>query len=134
MRILEYYHEIKIVNKNATARANMEINKEWLIGFTEGDGCFSTNKLKPKLKYENHIKELELFKSILSYLKHGNLYEINRKSTGFVILEINNINILMNIIIPIFYESMLTKKSKDFSDWSLIVKIYYYGYHTCTFW
>lgn len=130
MKILEYYHEMKIVNKNATARANLEINKEWLIGFTEGDGCFSTNKLKPKLKYENHIKELELFKSILSYLKHGNLYEIKRKSTGFVILEINNINILMNIIIPIFYESMLTKKSLDFADWSLIVKIYYYGIYT----
>jgi hypothetical protein len=60
--------------------------------------------------------ELELFKSILNYLKHGNLYISDRKSAGSVILEINNINILMNIIIPIFFKAMLTKKSLDFED------------------
>ena len=121
---------MKIVNLNSKARENMEINKYWLIGFTEGDGCFGANKLKPKLRYENHIKELELFKSILLYLKHGSLYTFNRKSTGFVSLEINNINILMNVIIPIFSKDMLTKKSLDFKDWSIIVEITYYGYHT----
>ena len=130
IEILQYYREMKIVNLNAKARENMKINKYWLIGFTEGDGCFGANKLKPKLRYENHIKELELFKSILLYLKHGNLYISNRKSTGFVTLEINNINILMNVIIPIFSKDMLTKKSLDFKDWSIIVEITYYGYHT----
>lgn len=74
--------------------------------------------------------ELELFKSILNNLKHGNLYTSDRKSAGSVILEINNINILMNRIIPIFSKGMLTKKSLDFEDWSMIVKITYYGYHT----
>lgn len=108
----------------------MEIDKYWLIGFTEGDGCFGANKIKPKLKYENHIKELELFKSILNNFNHGNLYLSKRKYTGFVSLEINNINVLMNVILPIFSEGMLTKKSKDFFDWSIIVKITYYGYHT----
>lgn len=121
---------MKIVNQNAIARKNMEIDKYWLIGFTEGDGCFAANKLKPKLRYENHIKELELFNSILSYLNHGNLYVSNRKSTGFVSLEINNINVLMNVILPMFSEGMLTKKYLDFTDWSIIVKITYYGYHT----
>ena len=130
IEILQYYHEMKIVNQNAIARENMEIDRYWLIGFTEGDGCFGANKLKPKLKYENHIKELELFNSILSYLNHGNLYISNRKSTGFVTLEINNINVLINVILPIFSEGMLTKKSLDFTDWSIIVKITYYGYHT----
>ena len=35
----------------------------------------------------------------------------------------------MNRIIPIFSNGMLTKKSLDFEDWSIIVKITYYGYH-----
>lgn len=127
--MLQYFHEMKFINQNSKARENMIIDKYWLIGFTEGDASFSTNKLKPKIKYENHIKELELFKSILIFLKHGNLYTSDRKSTGSVILEINNINILMNIIIPIFSKGMLTKKSLDFKDWSIIVEITYYGYH-----
>jgi hypothetical protein len=130
IEILQYYQDMKIVNQNAIARKNMEIDKYWLIGFTEGDGCFAANKLKPKLRYENHIKELELFNSILSYLNNGNLYVSNRKYTGFVSLEINNINVLMNVILPMFSEGMLTKKSLDFTDWSIIVKITYYGYHT----
>lgn len=50
---------MKIVNQNVIARKNMEIDKYWLIGFTEGDGCFGANKLKPKLRYENNIKESE---------------------------------------------------------------------------
>lgn len=128
--ILQYYHDMKIINQNSKARENMIIDKYWLIGFTEGDATFSLNKLKPKIKYDNHIKELELFKSILNYLKHGNLYTSDRRSAGSVILEINNINILMNRILPIFSKGMLTKKSLDFEHWSMIVNITYYGYHT----
>ena len=130
LEILEYYKNIKIVNMNSTARENMEIDPYWLVGFTEGDGSFSTNKLVPRLKYENHIKEYELFKSILNYFKTGNLSKINRYSTEFVILEINNIHVLVNTVLPLFSNIMLTKKSLDFFDWSNIVKIYYYGYHT----
>lgn len=130
LKILEYYKEIKIININSTARENMEIEQYWLIGFTEGDTTFSTNKLIPRLRFENHIKELVLFKSILNYFKNGNLSTNNRKTGNFVILEINNIHLLFNIVLPIYTNLMLTKKSKDFSDWSNIVKIYYYGYHT----
>ena len=36
----------------------------------------------------------------------------------------------MNKIIPIFSKGMLTKKYLYFEDWSMIVKITYYGYHT----
>lgn len=129
LKILEYYKEMKTVNLNSTARKNMEIEQYWLIGFTEGDATFSTNKLVPRLKFENHIKELELFKSILNYFKNGNLIINSRESGNTVILEINNIHVLFNIVLPLYIDSMLTKKSLDFSDWSIIVKIYYYGYH-----
>ena len=130
LKILEYYKEMKIVNMNSTARENMEIDQYWLIGFTEGDASFSTNKLVPRLKFENHIKELELLKSILNYFKNGNLTINIRKTGKFVILEINNIRVLFNTVLPLYSNLMLTKKSKDFVDWSKIVKIYYYGYHT----
>lgn len=75
--ILEYYNDIKIVNINSIARENMDIDKHWLIGFTEGDATFSTNNLVPRLKFENHIKEL--FKSILIFFK-GNMNISYRKT------------------------------------------------------
>lgn len=130
LKILEYYKEIKTINLNSTARENMEIDKYWLIGFTEGDATFSTNKLVPRLKFENHIKELNLFNSILKFFKKGNLSENKRNTGESVILEINNIHVLFNTVLPLYTNFMLTKKSLDFVDWSKIVKIYYYGYHT----
>jgi hypothetical protein len=120
---------MKIVNMNSTARENMEIDQYWLIGFTEGDASFSTNKLVPRLKFENHIKELELLKSILNYFKNGNLTINIRKTGKFVILEINNIRVLVNTVLPLYSILMLTNWSTDLVDWSNIVKIYYYGYH-----
>ncbi len=121
---------MKDVNRNSTARKNMEIDKYWLTGFTEGDDSFSTNKLVPRLKFENHIKELELFKSILDYFNNGNLTTINRKSGKFVILEINNIHYLLNIVLPLYSDFMLTTRPLGLVDWSNIVNIYYYGYHS----
>lgn len=52
-----------------------------------------------------------------------------------VILEFNQINTLKKVIIPFFsknnnkYRILQTKKYKDFWDWSIIVDIYYHGYH-----
>ena len=129
LKILEYYNDIKIINKNSIARENMDIDENWLIGFTEGDATFSTNNLVPRLKFENHIKELELFKSILNFFKKGNLNIHSRNTGKTVVLEINNIYVLYNRILPLYSNNMITKKLFDFSDWSNIVKIYYYGYH-----
>lgn len=129
LEIIKYFKEMKVSNKNSVARKNIPINKYWLIGFTEGDATFSTNKFIPRLKFENHKKELELFLSIKNYLKIGNLSIISRKFTEFVILDINKISILYTKILPLYKDSMLSKKSKDFIYWSYLVQIYYYGYH-----
>jgi len=47
---------------------NKPLSINWLGGFTDGDGSFSISKYKPRLKYENHFKELELFKRIKEIL------------------------------------------------------------------
>jgi hypothetical protein len=72
-----------------------------------------------------------LFKSILNYFKKekGNLIISNRKKGKTVILELNNIHLLFNTVIPLYSGSMLTNKLLDFINWSYIVKINYYGYH-----
>jgi hypothetical protein len=44
---------MKLINQNSKARENMTIDEYWLIGFTEGDATFSSNKLKPKIKYDS---------------------------------------------------------------------------------
>lgn len=105
--IIKYYLEMK--NKDFRSRPNcdIKITDYWLEGFIDGDATFSTNKLIPILKFENHVKELELFYKIQKYLKSGNLIitklrkgRPNSKPT--VVLEFNQIYVLKTVIIPLF--------------------------------
>jgi hypothetical protein len=105
--ILKYYLDMK--NKCSKSKPDYKINitNYWLGGFTDGDGSFSTNKLVPKFKFENHIKELELFYKIQEYLKSGNLYitkprKYRPNSNSTVVLEFNRISDLKTVIIDLF--------------------------------
>jgi hypothetical protein len=74
-----------------------------------------------KLKYENHIKELPLFNSIIKFFKEGKIYisksRSNRdNSNSTVNLDYTNINFLKNVIEPLFSNLLKSKKAKDFKD------------------
>ena len=51
-------------NKDYRSSCDIKITDYWLVGFTDGDATFSTNKLTPRFKFENHVKELELLYKI----------------------------------------------------------------------
>lgn len=145
LEIIKYYNEMK--NSNLISRArnkeDIKISDYWLGGFTDGDACFNISTSGPRLKFENHEKELELLQSIKEYLKSGNLNIIAPRknltnSNPTVTLEINNIHVLKNLIVPLYNKNdsniftqslLLTKKYLDFCDWSISVCIFFYGYH-----
>lgn len=106
--------------------------------FFEGVGCFSASNSVPRFKFENHIKELELFKRIKEYfdLKNctGALNVIpprkNRDNTSPA-FEIHTIQELQKGVVPLFSKQNLlqSKKRKDFDSWAGLVNIYYFGSH-----
>ena len=105
--IIKYYLEMKNKNTRSRPSCDIKITDYWLGGFIDGDATFSTNKLIPRLKFENHVKELELFYKIQQYLKAGNLIiSKSRKnrpnSNATVVLEINQMYVLKTVIIPLF--------------------------------
>lgn len=128
------------------------ITDQWFAGFVDGDGCFSFSQT-PRLKLENHIKEFELYIKIKEYLdsKSNNNFSdsivINTikarpnrvNSNPGCVIDIRNIHLLKNFIIPIFkvknnitglmLDSLMTKKLQDFNDWCILVYICYYGYN-----
>lgn len=119
----------------------------------DGDGSFSIANYKPRLKYENHIKELQLFYRIKEILNPSSNLIIsnprkNRPNSNITVnLDITDIHVLKNKIRPLFsltakhpsgpsgrgehqVEDILrSKKIKDFKDWCIIIDIYYFGYH-----
>jgi hypothetical protein len=93
----------------------------------------------PRFKLENHIKELELYNKIKEFFKVGNVLlttpRVERvNSNPTIVLEINKINELRDILIPLMYDKgcilLKTLKANDFSLWLKLVDMYYKGYHT----
>ena len=119
----------------------IKVTKNWLIGFIDGEGSFSYNKYVPRFRLENHYKELELYNKIKEFIGVGNTLvasRVNRvNSNPTIVLEINQIKILREIIIPLMQDNnhnvlLKSLKSKDFSLWIILINIYYLGYHTST--
>lgn len=119
----------------AQGDSHINITANWLLGFIEGDGSFSTNKLVPRLKLENSIGDTSLLQAIQSFLGLGNVRDSDRnRSAGekpTTVLEINKCGYSFNILIPMLSPlTWYTKKLLDFQDWSLITLLYWHGYHT----
>ena len=80
----------------------MDINRDpqWLVGFTEGEGCFSIlviNKTKGstldytrknivlEFQLTQHSRDILLIKSLVDYLGCGNVYYYPYKFNGFIL-------------------------------------------------
>jgi hypothetical protein len=79
--------------------------KKAFLTKNDGDGSFSSSKHVPRFRLENHVKELELFHKIQEYVNSGNLLITSPRknrlvSNPTVVLEINNIHVLKNKIVP----------------------------------
>jgi len=149
--MIKFYFEMKndFLAPSSKEFNNSPLTINWLGGFTDGVASFSISNFKPRLKFENHVKELELFNRIKDLLNINNNLIISKprfdrpNSNATVNLDITDILHLKNVIIPLYstiassYDTNLvieksllkTKKFKDFRDWSFVVLAYYYGYH-----
>jgi hypothetical protein len=138
----KFYNDMKTpyLAPHSKEMNNLPLTVNWLGGFTDGDSTFSILNYKPRLKYENHIKELNLLERIKDFFNiNSNLNitkaRINRPNSNATIsLDITDIHILKNKIVPIFStlngnSNLKSKKLKDFKDWSIVIDIYYFGYH-----
>jgi LAGLIDADG endonuclease len=125
LEMIKFYHEMKKPYL-APLNNNTHLTIHWLGGFTDGDASFSIFKYKPRLKFENHIKELELFNRIKDFLNISNNLSITKprldrsNSNATVSLDITDIHILKKSIVPLYSKDgiLKTKKFKDFNDWS----------------
>ena len=111
------------------------LDEKWIVGFTDGEGCFhvSINKLSgmalgwqvlPEFRVVQHEKDEEVLHKIKNYFGFGNV-RVNRKDKHgtrkeFKVRGIEN----LNKIVQFFKENSLnTSKKKDFEIFSEIIEI-----------
>jgi hypothetical protein len=127
----------------------IKITPYWLLGFIEGEGCFSINKrnnFRLDFSISQSSTNLELMQNIKIYLENlagvrtndGYLGAIgisevrsnnpNHQSTTRI--ETTRIPFITNILIP-FLESLTwrSKKRLDFQDWKNILMLKEQGHH-----
>ena len=110
-----------------------EINNKWLLGFIEGEACFSVRVRKRenyKTGYQivinfilvQHSRDLSLMNSIKNHLNCGTIYEkSNINQIHYVISKLSDIN---NILIPFLNEySLQGSKALDSMDFCKVAKL-----------
>lgn len=100
------------INKNSLSE-NKDIFHQWLVGFTDGDGCFSivrqNNKWSLTFKIGQNTYNLRVLYFIKTQLNIGNIY-IEKNGT-LAHFRIRDLTVLESIIFPIFDKyPLLTSK------------------------
>ena len=81
----------------------------WLAGFTTAEGCFlirvidrsnGSTQVRLQFKLTQHLRDEQLFKSIVDYLGCGKIY-VNERSVDFIVTKFNDIT---DKLIPLFRE------------------------------
>lgn len=128
---------LKAINKPDFNTYNEEFY-DWLVGFTDGEGSFST-QLRTNNKNSKdisrvvfnygiylHIDDIEVLNFIKNKLNLNNkIYKLNRKDgSQRCQLNISDFKTLKETILPIFKSKLNTKKYHDFNIWCDMIELY----------
>ncbi len=110
----------------------------WIVGFTDGEGCFSISIIKnsttkagiqifPEFVITQGEKSLQALKKIEKYFKCGKIFTNRRHDNhneNLCRYCVRRIDDLINVIIPFFEQHKLqTLKQKDFISFKKVVKM-----------
>jgi hypothetical protein len=129
--------------------SDIKITNYWLLGFIEGEGSFSVVKFNLRvrfglgqLSYEKPLlekiicflvslpayKKLNFIKSPVSISTSSDKRRLNSKSMSE--LYSNNTDFFRMVLIPLLENlHWVTKKEKDFRDWSKVLALKAQGHH-----
>lgn len=113
----------------------MKINKHWIVGFVDGEGCFyvginKSEELKvgyqvlPEFRIVQHKRDLKVLYAIKDFFGYGSV--VCNKSSGSDVYEyrIRKLETLHDVILP-FFESneLLTAKKFNFLAFREVILI-----------
>ena len=105
-------------------------NADWLVGFTEGDGCFSATITKSRILMTFWITQNHLDRSLLLAIKDwfncGHVYPLKgSRKDNTIQYTVQKRSDLTNLIVPFFEKHPLrtVKKQKDFEAFKSILNI-----------
>ncbi len=113
------------------------LNPNYIVGFVDGEGCFSItanrhkqNRLEIRLIFEIEVREddEDILRQIKEVLKCGNIYKLSydryRKWRAHVKYKVSNFSDIVEKIIPFFTSHPLqAKKRLQFAKFCYVAKL-----------
>ena len=140
--LLWYNRHIEICimpsNKASSTDNQQERLEGWIVGFVDGEGCFSVSIIKnsttkngwqlfPEFVVTQGQKSVDVLQTIKKYFGCGNIYINNRKDNhreNLCRYCVRSIHELSEKIIPFFQKNQLrTAKRKDFEKFVSIIEM-----------
>lgn len=119
----------------------MVLDRNWIVGFTDGDGhfgCWISKDEKPAIRFNfainQHVRDIKLLYALKKYFSCGRIskpyYTDQGKNGPYYRFEISNRKHLQEIIVPFFQEnSLYTRKQHSFDLWCNLIRQVDAGYH-----
>lgn len=116
----------------------MNLQTQWIVGFTDGEGCFHVSIVKnitmknkyqvmPEFVVTQHVRDIKILYALKAYFKCG-LVKVNHDDRSCYVVK--NYKHLYEKIIPFFEKHKLkTTKRIDFEKFRFVVRSMIQGHH-----
>lgn len=120
----------------------INLNAQWIVGFTDGEGCFNLDvhvkedmrwglQMQPEFTVVQNEVDVQILHGLKEYFKCGSV-TVNRKDKHGTRMHyrVKSVKDLHEKIVPFFEKHKLkTKKNVEFAKFRDIVRLMHAGYH-----
>ena len=115
----------------------MEISADWVVGFTDGEGCFYVginhhpemtvgHQVLPEFRVVQHERDLQVLYALKRFFRSG---VVRRNHEERFELRIRKIDALLEVVEFFEKHPLKTKKNADFKKFARIVRWVHAGLH-----
>ena len=121
-------------NQQETAETSVELDPMWIVGFVDGEGCFSVSVHRNSFMHRHggwqiqpvfHVYQHRIHRQVLDSLRsHFGLGTIRGKGPQSDVLtySVSSLQGLESVIVPFFEDHELLVKAADFASFASIVR------------
>jgi LAGLIDADG endonuclease len=121
-------------NQQETAGSKLELEPQWVVGFVDGEGCFSVSihrnsnacttggwQLHPVFHVYQHLRYRAVLEELVSFFGCGRI-RAKGPTSSVLTFAVDGLRDLERCVLPFFERHPLVVKANDFRNFALIVR------------
>jgi hypothetical protein len=122
-------------NQQETARSRSELDAAWVVGFVDGEGCFSVSvhrnpyvrrtrgwQLVPVFQVYQHVQHRDVLEALIDFFGCG-IVRSKGPTSSVMTFSIGGLRVLEQVVVPFFETHPLRVKHADFAAFASIVRL-----------